>query len=206
MFKRKLIEQVNADNGELKITPQTFADIPREEQRDSKSYPREGNTNQIETCFIIFIGLISVRQNEKAEKRAEKRSKKKAEKELKVKQRKEEISRQKNEKIEDLKLKMEQLKEAIGMDIDLDPEMFEGDFEIDDVMPQIMAKIEQGDYDDTMKPEFNDDIEGFDFSGKTLDPKHFFQPNFQTRSRQKRNQKSQNEESDQKRAKLMSPI
>merc|ERR1711953_1527623 len=150
MFKRKLIEQVNADNGELKITPQTFADIPREEQRDSKSYPREG--------------LISVRQNEKAEKRAEKRSKKKAEKELKVKQRKEEISRQKNEKIEDLKLKMEQLKEAIGMDIDLDPEMFEGDFEIDDVMPQIMAKIEQGDYDDTMKPEFNDDIEGFDFS------------------------------------------
>ena len=174
MFKRKLIEQVNADNGELKITPQTFADIPREEQRDSKSYPREGNTNQIETCFIIFIGLISVRQNEKAEKRAEKRSKKKAEKELKVKQRKEEISRQKNEKIEDLKLKMEQLKEAIGMDIDLDPEMFEGDFEIDDVMPQIMAKIEQGDYDDTMKPEFNDDIEGFDFSGKSLIPKHFF--------------------------------
>ena len=128
--------------------------------------------------FIIFIGLISVRQNEKAEKRAEKRSKKKAEKELKVKQRKEEISRQKNEKIEDLKLKMEQLKEAIGMDIDLDPEMFEGDFEIDDVMPQIMAKIEQGDYDDTMKPEFNDDIEGFDFSGKSLIPKHFFQPNF----------------------------
>ena len=124
--------------------------------------------------FIIFIGLISVRQNEKAEKRAEKRSKKKAEKELKVKQRKEEISRQKNEKIEDLKLKMEQLKEAIGMDIDLDPEMFEGDFEIDDVMPQIMAKIEQGDYDDTMKPEFNDDIEGFDFSGKSLDLKHFF--------------------------------
>ena len=69
---------------------------------------------------------------------------------------------------------MEQLKEAIGMDIDLDPEMFEGDFEIDDVMPQIMAKIEQGDYDDTMKPEFNDDIEGFDFSGKSLIPKHFF--------------------------------
>ena len=154
IFKRKLIEQVNADNGELKITPQTFADIPREEQRDSKSYPREG--------------LISVRQNEKAERRAEKRAKKKAEKELKVKQRKEEISRQKNEKIEDLKSKMEQLKEAIGMDIDLDPEMFEGDFEIDDVMPQIMAKIEQGDYDDTMKPEFNDDIEGFDFSGKNL--------------------------------------
>ena len=45
MFKRKLIEQVNADNGELKITPQTFADIPREEQRDSKSYPREGSKN-----------------------------------------------------------------------------------------------------------------------------------------------------------------
>lgn len=187
MFKRKLIEQVNADNGELKITPQTFADIPREEQRDSKSYPREG--------------LISIRQNEKAEKRAEKRSKKKAEKELKVKQRKEEISRQKNEKIEDLKLKMEQLKEAIGMDIDLDPEMFEGDFEIDEVMPQIMAKIEQGDYDDNMKPEFNDDIEGFDFSDEEpVQKKPKKKP-----KRGKRSKKGEIDESDLKTAEKIFP-
>merc|ERR1712131_483872 len=186
MFKRKLIEQVNADNGELKITPQTFADIPREEQRDSKSYPREG--------------LISVRQNEKAERRAEKRAKKKAEKELKIKQRKEEISRQKNEKIEDLKSKMEQLKEAIGMDIDLDPEMFEGDFEIDDVMPQIMAKIEQGDYDDDMKPEFNDDIEGFDFSDEEPVEK---KPKKSKRG--KRSKKGEIDESDLKTAEKIFP-
>ena len=167
------------------------------------------------TCIYIFIGLISVRQNEKAEKRAEKRSKKKAEKELKVKQRKEEISRQKNEKIEDLKLKMEQLKEAIGMDIDLDPEMFEGDFEIDDVMPQIMAKIEQGDYDDTMKPEFNDDIEGFDFSGKSLIPKTFFPIEFldeepvekkpKKSKRGKRSKKGEIDESDLKTAEKIFP-
>ena len=60
IFKRKLIEQVNADNGELKITPQTFADIPREEQRDSKSYPREGKVRIDLTTRIFHFYRIDI--------------------------------------------------------------------------------------------------------------------------------------------------
>ena len=95
MFHRKLEEQVEADNGELIITPSTFKDIKREEIVDSKSYPR--------------TGIQSVRQDKKAEKRAEKRAKKKAAEELKLKQKKDDMKRKKNEKVQDLKSKLEQL-------------------------------------------------------------------------------------------------
>ena len=42
MLNRKLEEQCETDNGALVITPSIFGDIPREEQRESKAYPRQG--------------------------------------------------------------------------------------------------------------------------------------------------------------------
>lgn len=125
-FIRPLVEKEEA----VKSEPvDAVAELSGQKSFEPKSYPRNPDE------------LASMRQDAKAEARAKKRAEKKAKKELKLAQRKEETARKRNEKVENLKTKLDQLREAVGNDIELDENMFDGDFD-PEMHERLMAKIE----------------------------------------------------------------
>ena len=125
-FIRPLVEKEEA----VKSEPvDAVAELSGQKSFEPKSYPRNPDE------------LASMRQDAKAEARAKKRAEKKAKKEIKLAQRKEETARKRNEKVENLKTKLDQLREAVGNDIELDENMFDGDFD-PEMHERLMAKIE----------------------------------------------------------------
>lgn len=154
-FIRPLVEKEEAVKSEP-IDP--LAALGTQKSHDPKSYPRGPE-------------IVSMRQDAKAEKRAAKRAEKKAKRELKLAQKKEETARKKNEKVERLKTQLDKLREAVGNEIELDENMFDGDFD-PAAHDKIMEKLAEHDFGDDEKPVFDEmDFTGFDFSDDELQKK-----------------------------------